>query len=137
LSSVIYRNSENDLDEGKILILILDIEVHGRLTVGFRVSTDVGKPSVEWLRSRCQDRAAKSVLSEATSLARVLLHANLPRTDNMPDPTIIRAAVPRSLCETALAELKKTVAVGEQVAYAKYELTQTCVDIGLRANEVG
>lgn len=54
----------------------------------------------------------------------------------MPGPTIIRAAVPHNLCETALAELKDTVAVGEQDAYTKYELTPTCADIARKAHKV-
>jgi hypothetical protein len=54
----------------------------------------------------------------------------------MPGPTIIRAAVSRSLCEAALIELTHPVAVGEQDSYSKYELTPTCAEIAREAHKV-
>ena len=57
-------------------------------------------------------------------------------TNNMPHPTIIRAAASRTLCQTALAELTDPATVREQDSYAKYELTPTCVEIARKAHEV-
>jgi hypothetical protein len=56
--------------------------------------------------------------------------------DNMPEPTIIRAAASRTLCDTALVELKDSVAVGEQDSYTRYELTPTCAEIARIAHKV-
>lgn len=54
----------------------------------------------------------------------------------MPDPTIIQAAIDSSLCKTAAAELKDSVAIKEQNQYAKLELTATCADIAREAHKV-
>lgn len=59
------------------------------------------------------------------------------KTDDMPGPTIIRAAAPRALCETALAELRDAVAAGEQDSFTKYELTPTCAEIARKVRKVG
>lgn len=55
---------------------------------------------------------------------------------NMREPTIIRAAVSRDLCEVAATELKNAVAVGEQGSYTKYEPTPACADIARKAHRV-
>lgn len=55
--------------------------------------------------------------------------------NNMPEPTIIRAAVPRALCEAALTELTNSAA-GEQDSHAKYQLTPACAEIARKAHEV-
>jgi hypothetical protein len=44
----------------------------------------------------------------------------------MPTPSIIREAVPREKCNTAAAELQRTLSIREQGSYAEYRLTPTC-----------
>lgn len=55
----------------------------------------------------------------------------------MPYPTIIPAAIPGILCDTAAAELRGTTAIKEQNRYAELELTATCADIAREAHKVG
>jgi hypothetical protein len=54
----------------------------------------------------------------------------------MPPPTIIREAVSREKCDTAAAELQRTLSIQEQGAYAEYKLTPTCDEIARHAHEV-
>lgn len=60
-----------------------------------------------------------------------------PGKRGMPYPTIIPAAIPGILCDTAAAELKGTTAIKEQNRYAELELTATCADIAREAHKVG
>lgn len=57
-------------------------------------------------------------------------------TQAMPYPTIIPAAISGTLCDTAAAELKDTVAVKEQDPAAQLELTSTCAGIAREAHKV-
>ena len=54
----------------------------------------------------------------------------------MPEPTIIRAAASRTLCEAALTELTNSTAAGRQDSHARYQLTPACAEIARKAHEV-
>jgi hypothetical protein len=82
-------------------------------------------------KTRLQDyRSGTSAIFEHTQMS------TIATATNVPGPTIIRAAVSRTLCEAALTELTEPVAAEEQDSYAKYELTPTCAEIARKAHRV-
>jgi hypothetical protein len=82
-------------------------------------------------KTRLQDyRGMTSASFEHTQMS------TIATATNMPGPTIIRAAVSRILCETALTELKDPATAEELDSYAKYELTPTCAEIARNAHRV-
>lgn len=59
-----------------------------------------------------------------------------PYTTDMPSPTIFRAVVSRTQCDTAATKLQTANMTGEQGSYLKYKLTPTCADIARHAHDV-